>query len=216
MAQYLAQQGVPSTFFMTGKQMRLYKDDVVKILQLKLPNGEYAHNIGNHSEFHSFEIRTRIDDAKDIAVEIINTNDLIQQAVKDAGVTDTYRFHKFYRPPFGTYSGKDIAEYLNDYSRSGRKELAELVGPVFWHTGGIEWDESKKYAADWKCWSYNFDTKSAFASVDECKQRYLNEIEDRRGRGQVILVHDVNPKIFDMLKGWKDLSKQLKSSDING
>lgn len=201
LAIYLANTGVPATFFMTGKQIRQFKNDVIKLLKLKLPNGKYAHNIANHSEYHSFAVRTRIENAYDIAIEIKNTNNLIDEVIKEAGLKDDPRFHKFYRPPFGTYSGKDIAVFLNEFvTEKGYKELGELVGPVFWHTGGV-WDNTKQYGADWKCWSYNPETNSSFANVSECGQRYLNEIEDKRFRGQVLLVHDVNRKTFEMLTG---------------
>lgn len=210
MAEYLAKANVPSTFFMTGKQIRKYKSDVVKILQLRLPNGEYAHNIGNHSEFHSFEVRTRYENAEEIAIEIANTDDLIDELIGQARVTGDKRFHKFYRPPFGSYSGKDIAVFLNEYAANqGRKDLGQLVGPVFWHTGG-GWDEKNQYGADWKCWSWNPETEKQFATVDECKQLYLNEIEDRRGKGQVVLIHDVVKASFEMLKGPDGMIEKAK------
>jgi peptidoglycan/xylan/chitin deacetylase (PgdA/CDA1 family) len=203
MAKFLARNNVPATFFMTGKQMSnpKFKDMPRQILQLKLPNGEYAHNLGNHS--YSHELRTRIEDAQVIAREIVDTNNIIQEAVRSAGIPNDNRFHRFYRAPFGSYSGKDVAVFLNGYiTNEGRKDLAELVGPVFWHTGGGQVADNG-FGADWDCWGKG-------VSTEECAQRYLNEIEYRRNNGQIVLTHDVRRQSYDFLRGPNGIIKKAK------
>jgi hypothetical protein len=52
LAKFLAQENVPMTFFFRGDHAEQNLDAVKEIANLKLPNGEFAHRLGNHTYGH--------------------------------------------------------------------------------------------------------------------------------------------------------------------
>ena len=185
LAEFLAKENVPATFFILGKAAVRSEGVLKAIADLKLPNGRPAHRLGNHSFSHR-----PIPDV-DAVQEVQSTDNVLKKYNKGT---------LFFRAPYGDFTrgGSRLVQKLNS---SG--DLAKYIGPVFWDVGGQLTDQS---AADWACWSYG-------VSVKTCHDLYVRETQ-RRGRG-VLLAHDVHSRTVDMLTGKNpdgvSLIKTLKS-----
>ena len=85
------------------------------------------------------------------------------------------------RAPYGAWDGR-VSSELNG------TEMRKYVGSIFWNVGG---QLTATTGADWNCWS-------AGVAVDDCGQRYMNEMQTR-GRG-IVLMHDTHSATIDMTK----------------
>jgi peptidoglycan/xylan/chitin deacetylase (PgdA/CDA1 family) len=214
LAEFLRDEGISATFFMTSAAALANKSTTAAIAALKFPNGSFAHQVANHSVTHPM-LKTG-----NAVSEIRDAN-----AALEKFVTGTF----FFRPPYGYFqqnkssardmredptSGNDIAGELNATS------LKKYVGPVYWDIGG---HLEGKYGADWACWSlvdvqYILPDRKTPLTPAECGARYEKEAVDV-GRG-IILAHDIHAKTVEMimgseafsgLSGTPSLVKQLKA-----
>jgi peptidoglycan/xylan/chitin deacetylase (PgdA/CDA1 family) len=86
------------------------------------------------------------------------------------------------RAPYGAWSS----------SVEGRLNAAgfeDYVGSIFWDVGGVLTDT---HAADWDCWGHRL-------SIEDCGDRYIQEIHDRGDHG-IVLMHDIHSNTVDMVK----------------
>lgn len=186
LARFLAKEGVPAVFFMNGKKIMNKWQIIEEIIEMKLPDGTRAHNIANHTWNHK---KVNGSNFEFTACEIYTTDRIIKQLT--AGINQIH----FFRPPHGFWtSSEEVVAGLNNFD-----ELSKIIGPVNWDIGGKFND---RYSSDWMCWKKNF-------SVEECKRRYLNEIEDLKGG--VVLLHDSLDKTVEMVMGENGLVKTLKA-----
>jgi peptidoglycan/xylan/chitin deacetylase (PgdA/CDA1 family) len=117
-ARFLADQGVPATFFMTGTHVEAMRDAPREVASL-------GHTVANHTYTHP-DLRASVAAGGDCAAEVRATDALIRQAV-DGPV--------YLRPPYGSWSPA-VAAQLNAAPdvRDGH------VGPVGWDIDGQDWD----------------------------------------------------------------------------
>ena len=74
----------------------------------------------------------RDENAEEIAIEIANTDDLIDELIGQARVTGDKRFHKFTDLHLDHTQEKISQYFLNEYaSNQGRKDLGQLVAQFF-------------------------------------------------------------------------------------
>jgi peptidoglycan/xylan/chitin deacetylase (PgdA/CDA1 family) len=115
LAEYLADQSIPATFFVCGKHVAQLPGVVGRLREL-------GHAVGNHTQNHP-DLVGRLESGADIAGELTSTDLLIR-----AGDT------LFFRPPYGSWS-PDVADALNaDVELAGR-----YIGPVHWEIDGDDW-----------------------------------------------------------------------------
>ena len=177
LAKHLKHEGVPSTFFVLGRQVKRFPN-ALKTIQ------EQGHLVGNHTFSHQLGFATLPPERQ--AREVLDTHALIQKFVSPAG-------HFLLRSPGGSWS-KEAAEAL----RQGG--LDNYTGHVGWDVGGTL---SATTGADWACWNQDFshpETKNGALSIQECGSRYLAEIDaaTRKNRGVIVLMHDIHKNTVDM------------------
>lgn len=120
---YLAEQGIPATFFVQGSRA-VNKTSVLAALSRQ------GHLIANHSWSHA-----SFTDIADPVDEVSRTDRVIAPYVP-RGVF-------LFRAPYGNWA-PHVADVLN------ATELRRYVGGIFWDIGG---SLTASYAADWACWS---------------------------------------------------------------
>jgi peptidoglycan-N-acetylglucosamine deacetylase len=86
------------------------------------------------------------------------------------------------RAPYGAWSAS-VADELNAAG------FDDYVGSIFWDVGGVLTDT---HAADWDCWGHHL-------SIEDCGDRYIQEIHDRGDHG-IVLMHDIHSNTVDMVK----------------
>jgi peptidoglycan/xylan/chitin deacetylase (PgdA/CDA1 family) len=86
------------------------------------------------------------------------------------------------RAPYGAWSPA-VADKLNGAG------FSDYVGSIFWDVGGVLTDT---HAADWDCWGHHL-------SIEDCGDRYIQEIHDRGDHG-IVLMHDIHSNTVDMVK----------------
>jgi peptidoglycan/xylan/chitin deacetylase (PgdA/CDA1 family) len=131
-----------------------------------------GHIIGNHTYDHP--LLTSISSAK-VLSELTQTDAILAPYFTNK--------MKIFRAPYGGWS-PSIADKLN------ATPLAGYVGSIFWDIGG---ELTATHAADWACWG------NAHLSIQQCGDRYIQEIHDRGDHG-VTLMHDIHSNTIDMVK----------------
>lgn len=195
LAQWLAEEKVPTTFFMVGKNAKANPEAVKKVAELSASNNS-LFLIGNHSNTHTTPLpKQGVNGATD---EIMIADGVLHDAINKAQ-EKLPSVVPFFRPPYGAFTALGAANIAEVNKRGG----AKYSGPVFWDIGG---ELGKEYSADWACWGK--------VTIDRCTDGYVAETK-ARGRG-IILAHDVHSKTVDMLTGkgsanGRSLIKELRS-----
>jgi peptidoglycan/xylan/chitin deacetylase (PgdA/CDA1 family) len=180
LAQWLADENVPATFFMVGKNAKANPDAVKKLAELSASKGSLFF-IGNHSMTHTTPLpKQGVDGA---TAEIMDADGILSDAINEAQ-SQLPDVRPFFRPPYGAFTALG-ASNIASINAAG---AAKYSGPVFWDIGG---ELSNDYSADWACWGK--------VTMDRCIDGYVAETNARR-RG-IILAHDVHSKTVDMLTG---------------
>lgn len=181
LAEWLAREKVPATFFMVGKNAKANPAAVQRIVDLSnANNGLFI--IANHSMNHQAKPLPSLGNEV-IIDEIMDADAILKDAIA-ASQSKLPSAVAFFRPPYG------------DLVRIGSSNIAEInaagaekyQGPVFWDVGG---ELKNGYSADWACWGK--------ISPNACADGYIREATARK-RG-VILTHDVHSRTVDMLTG---------------
>jgi peptidoglycan-N-acetylglucosamine deacetylase len=116
LAQYLADQAVPATFFLCGKHIQKLPRVPARLRQL-------GHAVGNHTNTHP-RLPDLAASGGDVVGEVIRTADLL-------GAADGEKV--WLRPPYGLWD-EDVATLLDAESA-----LSTHAGPVMWNVGGDDW-----------------------------------------------------------------------------
>jgi peptidoglycan/xylan/chitin deacetylase (PgdA/CDA1 family) len=115
-AAYLAEQGIPATFFFCGKHVAELPDVVERVRAL-------GHVVANHTRTHADLVAT-VESGGDVVAEVASTDALI----RDGGET------VFFRPPYGRWSAS-VVDALN----ADQGLAAGYVGPIHWDVDGDDW-----------------------------------------------------------------------------
>lgn len=117
----LKKQEVPAAFFLVGNYMEKNKDLVRRMAQ-------EGHIVGNHTMHHP-DMQKK--DAASFRKELTELEDLFRQITGK-------ELPKYYRPPQGLYSQKNL-------------EMAQSMGykTVFWSLAYADWDNSNQPTADY-------------------------------------------------------------------
>ncbi len=180
LAKWLADENVPATFFMVGKNAKANPAAVREVARLSAQKNS-LFIIGNHSNTHTTPLTKQ---GVDGATNEIMTADLELKAAIAESQSTLPTAVSFFRPPYGAFASLG-ASNIGEINRRGASKYS---GPVFWDIGG---ELSQAYSADWACWGK--------VTVDRCTDGYVAETK-ARGRG-IILAHDVHSKTVDMLTG---------------
>jgi peptidoglycan/xylan/chitin deacetylase (PgdA/CDA1 family) len=129
-----------------------------------------GHVIGNHTFDHK-------------QLTLASTDPVNEVSKTDAILAPFFKgnMHMF-RAPYGAWSPA-VADKLNAAG------FDDYVGSIFWDVGGVLTDT---HAADWDCWGHHL-------SIEDCGDRYIQEIHDRGDHG-VVLMHDIHSNTIDMVK----------------
>ena len=214
-AEYLASEGVPATFFFVGARLTGTRNmadwrskrfprvsatlnaTIRSIQALPVAGGAPGHLIANHTFSHQASITTLT--ASERVAEFINTHNLLKPYL-----TEDIRLM---RTPYGAWNAStfDALQQTN----TGKS----YVGNVFWNAGGTlncsyntdagwscaapETANTVVDAADWSCWAPGNGRPAV--PVEECAKGYVNSIEGRGKRG-IVLMHDANVKSVALVK----------------
>jgi peptidoglycan/xylan/chitin deacetylase (PgdA/CDA1 family) len=190
-AEFLARENVPTTFFMVGQKARQRESVVKAISEMKLPNGKLAHIIANHSWTHEVDLGET--SFGTVLEEVQNADDILKKYIKG-----TF----FFRPPFGSLVAGGEGN-INGLNRSG--DLAKYIGPVLWNVGGAM---NNGFAADWACWNLPNVT------IQSCHDGYVREaVAERKG---IILLHDIHDETIDMIMGTNGAPSLIRSLRSKG
>lgn len=193
LARWLAQENVPTTFFMVGKNAKANPSAVQEVARLSNEkNGLFI--VANHSFTHTTPLPKQ--GVAGATSEIMDAD-----AVLSANITESQKklpsATSFFRPPYGAFT----ALGQGNIDRINANGAAKYVGPVFWDIGG---ELTDTYSADWACWGK--------VTIDRCIDGYIAETQ-KKGRG-IVLAHDVHSKTVDMLtgaNGGRSLIKDLRA-----
>jgi peptidoglycan/xylan/chitin deacetylase (PgdA/CDA1 family) len=116
LAEYLADEGIPATFFVCGKHVAELPHVVERVRAL-------GHLIANHTQTHP-NLRAAVEAGEDVARELADTDALIRMDERPL----------YFRPPYGSWSA-DVATVLN----ADENLSAGYVGPVNWDIDGEDW-----------------------------------------------------------------------------
>ncbi len=205
-AEYLASEGVPATFFVLGRQITRTKDitsylankkpvtpkmdTLLKdIAAMKVADTGLTHIIASHTFSHG------------------NPMTSLTPATRQAEMSETGKLLEPYytnnirllRTPYGSWSSS-VYDQLSDVPGASK-----VVGNIFWNAGGAldcKYEDGKWTcpvgAADWACWAPGKGRPAV--PVEVCGQGYLNEIEGRGGKRGVILTHDIDVRSLELAK----------------
>jgi peptidoglycan/xylan/chitin deacetylase (PgdA/CDA1 family) len=183
LARFLAQEKVPATFFMVGKNAKANPGAVQEIINLSNANGG-LFIVANHSMTHQATPLPRLG-VSGATKEIMDADAVLSQAIKDSQESLPGNSIAFFRPPYGAFASLGTSK-IDQINASG---ASKYVGPVFWNIGG---DMANGYSADWACWSHR-------VSTERCLDGYVAETQ-ALNKG-IVLMHDVHSKTVDMLMG---------------
>jgi peptidoglycan-N-acetylglucosamine deacetylase len=116
LAEYLADQAVPATFFLCGKHIRELPHVPARLREL-------GHAVGNHTDTHR-RLPDLAASAGDVVGEVVRTADLL-------GTADAERV--WLRPPYGLWN-EYVATLLD-----AEPALSAHAGPVVWNVDGEDW-----------------------------------------------------------------------------
>jgi peptidoglycan-N-acetylglucosamine deacetylase len=128
LADYLADKGVPGTFFINGMKVPGRQAMVDKVIGR-------GHLLANHTQHH-LQL-TKLSSAT--VIKEVGDTDAIVRAEQPGGPF-------LIRAPFGAWNGA-IARNINSTS------MKKYVGSVFWDIGG---ELTATSAADWDCWGKGY------------------------------------------------------------
>lgn len=198
LAQWLADNDVPATFFMVGKNAKADPAAVKKVAELsKAKNGLFI--VANHSMTHTTPLPKQGTNGS--VNEIVNADAILRENIalsQSAGYPSPV---SFFRPPYGAFTALGSA---NIAKVNASPDAGKYIGPVFWDIGG---ELTATTSADWACWGK--------VTMDRCINGYITEAKTRK-RG-VMLAHDVHSKTVDMLTGkgtanGRSLIKELRAA----
>lgn len=182
-AEWLAKEKIPATFFMVGKNAKANPRAVQRVVELSNQNNG-LFIVANHSMTHPLSL-VKLGESGALN-EIVNADAILKDSIaasqKVGYAAPTY----FFRAPGGSFVGLGTANIakINANGAAGKYE-----GPVFWDVGGAL---ANGYSADWDCWGKH-------VSVGSCMDGYIRESVARK-RG-VVLAHDIHSQTVDMLTG---------------
>ncbi len=116
-AAYLAQSDIPATFFVVGRHVREFPEDVDRIRH-------WGHTAANHTFNHPH--------LTDSFLSISELVDEVSDAALQFGPTGE---PAFFRPPYGAWSPR-LAHFLNRDSKTRDGHF----GPVNWDIGGFDFE----------------------------------------------------------------------------
>jgi peptidoglycan/xylan/chitin deacetylase (PgdA/CDA1 family) len=116
LAEYLADQAVPATFFLCGKYVRELPHVPARLREL-------GHAVGNHTDTHP-DLPALAASGGDVVGEVVSTANLL-------GAADGERI--WLRPPYGLWD-EHVARLLD-----AEPALSAHAGPVMWSVGGDDW-----------------------------------------------------------------------------
>ena len=116
LAEYLADEGIPATFFVCGKHVAELPHVVERVRAL-------GHAIANHTQTHP-DLRAAVESGRDVTGELVATDALIRTDARPL----------FFRPPYGSWSPAVAASLNADTSLA-----AGYMGPVNWDIDGEDW-----------------------------------------------------------------------------
>ncbi len=116
LAEYLADEGVPATFFLCGKYIQELPHVPARLRAL-------GHVVGNHTTTHP-HLPDLAASGGDVVGEVVRTADLL-------GAADGEKV--WLRPPYGLWD-EHVAALLD-----AEPALAAHAGPVMWNVGGDDW-----------------------------------------------------------------------------
>jgi len=116
LAELLADEDVPATFFMCGSHIRRHPRSVARVLEL-------GHGVGNHTDTHP-----SLTDLPDDAV--VHEVRATQEALRECGVTGRIPF----RPPYGDWNERCAVAVQSDPTLS-----SGLAGVVGWDVDPQDW-----------------------------------------------------------------------------
>ncbi len=206
-AKYLAEQGVPATFFVLGRQVTgtstrdswvakgkpgvtsAMKTVLDTVVGLPVKGSNLHHLIASHTFTHGDPMVSLTTAARQ--GEMRDAMTLIEPWIEGR--------MRLVRTPYGSWSS-NVFKDLSAVSGS-----STYVGNIFWNAGGdfdcvlngSTWS-CPNGAADWACWKPGKGRPAV--SPEVCAQGYLNEIEGRGGKRGVVLTHDVSANSLAMTK----------------
>ncbi|HQY62165.1 MAG: polysaccharide deacetylase family protein [Myxococcales bacterium] len=172
-AQWLKDQGIPSTFFMTGNAIAASEPQ-------RAAPGKIAamgHLIANHTYTHPITPSFARLAPSQMVDEIGKTDVLIAPHVASGAPF-------FVRTSGGSWS-TGVQTALN-----GSDRTKKYVGNIYWDIGG---DMAGGFGADWACWGAKYKL-----SPEACGDRYMAEIKAKK-KG-IVLLHDIHAKTQLMVK----------------
>ncbi len=172
-AQWLKDQGIRATFFMTGSA-------VVSNAETRAAPAKIAamgHLIANHTYTHPITPPFAKLSALKMVEEIYKTDQLIAEHIEQGAPS-------LMRTSGGSWSST-VSATLN-----GNPQTRHYIGNIYWDIGG---DMANGYGADWACWGSRYNL-----TPEQCGDRYLKEIR-AKGKG-IVLMHDIHVKSQAMTK----------------
>lgn len=173
-AQWLKDQGVVATFFMTGTS--IVASSTTRAAPAKI--AAMGHLIANHTYTHPITPSFAALSQAKMVEEIFKTDQLIASAVPSGAPF-------LLRTSGGSWS-TTVSSTLN-----ANPTTKHYIGNIYWDVGG---DMANGYGADWACWGTKWNL-----TPDTCGARYLKEIADRGNKG-IVLMHDIHAKTRTMVK----------------
>lgn len=173
-AQWLKDQGVVATFFMTGKSVE--SNATTRSAPAKI--AAMGHLIANHTYTHPITPAFAALSQQKMVEEIFKTDQLIASAIERGAPS-------LLRTSGGSWSST-VSSTLN-----GNPQTKHYIGNIYWDIGG---DMANGYGADWACWGTRYNL-----TPQDCGNRYLKEIADRGNKG-IVLLHDIHAKTRTMVK----------------
>lgn len=172
-AQWLKDNGVISTFFMTGTS--IVASEVQKGAPAKI--AAMGHLIANHTYTHPISPSFAKLAPSQMVDEIGKTDLLIARHIAPGAPS-------FLRTSGGSWSS-GVQTALN-----GSDRTKQYIGNIYWDIGG---DMADGFGADWACWGARYKL-----TPEQCGERYLKEIRTKK-RG-IVLLHDIHTKSQLMVK----------------
>jgi peptidoglycan-N-acetylglucosamine deacetylase len=173
-AQWLKDQGVVATFFMTGESV--VSNATTRTAPAKI--AAMGHLVANHTYTHPIKPSFASLSSSQMIEEIAKTDKLIASSIP-AGVPSLLRTSG------GSWSST-VSATLN-----GDPSTKHYLGNIYWDIGGAM-DEG--FGADWACWGSAYKLTPA-----ACGARYLKEIAARGNKG-IVLLHDIHANTRTMVR----------------
>ncbi len=192
-AKELAKRNIPVTYFMIGQRVSEFPTVAKQISELKLPNGDWAGIIANHSWSHKRKVNS-------IACIACDGTDYAIKEVADADkvmskMIDTQRKPYFFRAPGGNFFRAGNAGEMASLNELN-KVMGKYIGPFMWDVDG------------------DVNPGPCQQGALACRNFYYDQVKSNRRNGLIILAHDIHQMTRDMLLGtsaWPGLIDRLKA-----